>query len=83
MSGLNYLDGSHHAHWKEHVDAAPAFEAELLAAGFVAFGLLVAVPSDGDTIGSEHFEGDDQALSCIPGTQWDAAAGACIPVASS
>lgn len=62
MSGLAYLDGSNHAHWKEHVDVAPAFEAELLAAGFTPLGLLVAVPSDGGTVGSELFEGDDQAL---------------------
>ena len=62
MSGLNYLDGSNHAHWKAHVDVAPAFEAELLAAGFVAFGLLVAVPSDGEMVGADLFEGDDQVL---------------------
>jgi hypothetical protein len=25
----------------------------------------------------------DQAMTCVPGTQWDVDAGACVPVASS
>ena len=28
-------------------------------------------------------DANDQAMSCVPGTQWDVDAGACVPVASS
>ena len=50
---------------------------------FTALGLAL-LPGLGMAEGCHHGRNQqDQAMTCVPGTQWDVDAGACVPVASS
>jgi hypothetical protein len=50
----------------------------------VAAATLAVLPvfAVAQCVGS-HARMDQQAMSCLPGTAWDAESGVCVPVASS
>lgn len=51
----------------------------LVAAAALAVSPVLA----GAQCAGDHAKADQQAMSCLPGTAWDAETGLCLPVASS